>query len=52
MIFYDNLTGEASDFEGVIKARADEMEELRKHGVYRKLPIKECYDKLGKHQVG
>ena len=31
MVFYDDLTGEVLDWEGVLKARADEIKECRKH---------------------
>ena len=48
LIFYDDVTGEMLDFDEVMKAWADEIREFRKHGVYRKVPIQECYDRTGK----
>ena len=40
------------DKEGVIRARKKEMEELYKHEVYEKVPIKECWDMTGKAPIG
>ena len=39
------------DFDEVMKAREDEIREFRKHGVYRKVPIQECYDRTGKTPI-
>ena len=33
-------------------ARAEEMEEVRKHEVYVKVPLSECYDKTGAPPIG
>ena len=51
-VFYDDVTGEALDWEGVIKAREEEIEEFRKHGVYHKVPITKCYEATGKAPIG
>ena len=52
MVFTDDITGAVLDWEGVVQARADEIKEFRKHGVYHKVPIRECYDKTGRAPVG
>jgi len=51
-MFYDDVTGEPLDFEGVIRARAEEIAEYRKHNVYSKVPISECIAKTGKKPIG
>jgi hypothetical protein len=33
MVFYDDVTGEVLDWEGVINARAEEIKEFRKHTI-------------------
>ena len=40
--FFDDLSGERLDPALVRKARAEEMEEVRKHGLYRKVKIAEA----------
>ena len=45
---WDDITGKEMDWDMVVAARAEEMEEFRKHGVYKKVPIKECMDRTGK----
>jgi len=52
LMFYDDVTGEPLDFEGVLKARAEEIAEYRKHNVYSKVPIAECIAKTGKKPIG
>ena len=37
--FWDDLSGEALDPEGVKQARREELEEVKKHRVYRNVPI-------------
>jgi hypothetical protein len=51
-VFYDDVTGETLDWEGVIKAREEEIEEFCKHGVYHKVPITKCYEATGKAPIG
>ena len=51
LVFYDDVSGEVLDWDGVIEARAEEIKEFHKHGVYHKVPIQECYDKTGKGPV-
>ena len=50
-VFYDDVTGEALDYEGVLKARAEEIKEFRKHNVYSKVPLKQCWDNTGKGPI-
>jgi hypothetical protein len=52
MVFYDDLTGKVLEWEWVLKARAEEIKEFRKHWVYKKVPVKGCYDKTGKTPIG
>ena len=42
--FYDELTGQWLDPDLVKQAREEEMAEYKKHGVYQKVAIKECWD--------
>jgi len=41
--YWDDLSGKLLDPVLVKKAREEEMEEFRKHGVYMKVPIEECW---------
>ena len=50
--YKDEVSGEVLTEEGVIKARKEEMEEIRKHGVYVKVPIEECWRETGKKPIG
>ena len=50
--YWDEVSGEKLDKEGVIRARKEEMEELCKHEVYEKVPIKECWEMTGKAPIG
>ena len=45
---YDDVTGEELDYEGVIAARAEEVEEVHKHQVFKYAPIQERWDVTGK----
>ena len=38
--------------EKVVMARKEELEEFRKHKVYLKVPIEECYQVIGKGPLG
>ena len=49
--FWDDMTGEELDARLVKKARAEEMMEVMKHGIYRKVDIKECWDRTGKKPI-
>ena len=50
--FWDDLSGKPLRAELVRKARMDEMGEVAKHGVYRLVPIAECWEKTGKGPIG
>ena len=50
--FWDNISGERLDPMSVKEARKEDMEEFRKHNVYTKVPIQECFDKTGAQPVG
>ena len=50
--YFDNLSGEKLDGEMVKKARAKEMREFAKYGVYKKVPMSECYAKTKKDPIG
>ena len=50
--FYDDISGEPLKPELVEQARLEEMIEVRKHKLYTKVPIKECWDKTGKDPIG
>jgi hypothetical protein len=45
---WDDITGRELDWSGVVAARAEEMVEFTKHGVYEKVPISECIQRTGK----
>jgi hypothetical protein len=50
--FWDDMSGEELEGEGVRKAREEEMEEFKKHEVYEKVPLSECWEKTGKYPIG
>ena len=50
--FYDAISGEVLDEELIKKAREAEMQTFRKHGVYEKVPLEECWKTTGKAPVG
>ena len=39
------------DTEGVRKARAEELEHVRAYEVYRKLPVKQCWERTGRKPI-
>ena len=45
---WDDITGKEMDWDMVVAARMEEMEEVRKHGVYEKVLIQECINRTGK----
>ena len=45
---WDDVTGRELDWDMVLAARMEEMEEVKKHGVYTKVPIHECVKATGK----
>ena len=50
--YRDDISGKELNGELVRAARAEEMAEFRKHGVYRKVPISECLRVTGKPPIG
>ena len=50
--FWDDISGKEMDPEKVRKAREEEMDEYRKHGVYEKVPVAECWQETGKAPIG
>ena len=50
--YWDDLSGKRLKPELVKKARAEEMAEFRKHGVYVKVPVKMCWEETGKEPIG
>ena len=46
--YWDDMSGKRLDPELVKQAREEEMMEFRKHGVYVKVPVKECWDVTGR----
>jgi hypothetical protein len=48
---WDDVTGEELDGNMVKEARQEEIREVKKHTVYTKVPIKDCWDKTGKGPI-
>ncbi len=51
-LYHDAISGELMIKELVEAARKVEMETFKKHGVYEKVPIEECWKETGKALVG
>ena len=51
LICWDDVSGKMLKTEKVI-ARQEEIAEFRKHNVYLKVPIEECYQVTGKEPLG
>ena len=49
--YWDDITGKALDSEGVHKARTLEIEYIRGHNVYEKVPISQCWERTGKPPI-
>ena len=49
--FYDDITGVELNQQGVLAARDEEMVEVKKHNVYSKVPINQCWDRTGKKPI-
>ncbi len=47
-LYYDAIPGDLMIKELVVAARKVEMETFKKHGVYEKVPIEECWKETGK----
>ena len=50
--FYDDITGKKIKTELVLKARAEQLGEVRKVEVYGKVPIQNCWNETGKDPIG
>ena len=50
--YWDDMSGKRLDPGLVRKAREEEMIEFNKHGVYIKVPVKECWDVTGRAPIG
>ena len=50
--FWDSASGVPLDPLRVMRAREEEMKEFSKHGVYVKVPLRECFEKTGKKPIG
>ena len=48
---WDDMSGERLDWQGVKRARGEEISEVHKHKVYVKVPITECWDRTGKAPI-
>ena len=46
------ISGQELDGSMVMMARAEEMEEFMKHGVYVNVPLTQCRDRTGKEPIG
>ena len=49
---WDNMSGKQLETKLVNSARAEEMEEVRKHSVYKKVPISQCLQETGQEPIG
>ena len=50
--YWDDMSGELLDTQLVKMARNEEMIEVRKHKLYDKVPIQECWEMTGKAPIG
>ena len=50
--YWDDLSGKRLNSELVKRAREEGMSEYRKHGVYIKVPIQQCWDETDKDPIG
>ena len=48
---WDDVTGEELNQRGVSDARKEEVQGIRRFGVYTKVPIKESWDKTGRAPI-
>lgn len=48
---WDDVSGAEFDPTQVKRARAEEVEYVRKMGLYNKVPIRQCYEKTGKGPI-
>ena len=50
--FWDSVSGVPLKPQLVKRAREEEMREFSKHGVYVKVPVKECLERTGRKPIG
>ena len=50
--FWDDVSGEPLDREGVLEARKEELPHMHRHEVYREVPISQCIEHRGKPPIG
>ena len=50
--YWDDVTGVPVKQELVMKARKEDMQDFAKHGVYTKVPEKDCWEATGKGPIG
>ena len=50
--YWDDMSGKKLKAEKVRQAREEEMIEVRKHNVYKKVPIKQCIQETGRGPIG
>ena len=50
--YYDDVTGKEIKAELVLKARAEQLGEVKKFNVYGKVPIQNCWNDTGKDPIG
>ena len=50
--YWDEMSGKELDPTAGEKTRLEELGELAKHGVYKKVPISECWENTGKAPIG
>ena len=51
-LIWDDMSGKQLNTKLVKNARAEEMTEVRKHAVYLKVPIKQCFEETGTGPIG
>ena len=49
--YWDETSHKLLDSSGVIAARLDEIQQIRNHNVYEKVPTAECHQKTGKAPI-
>jgi len=50
--YWDDVSGKELDPKMVERAREEEMGEFRKHTVYEKVPLAQCWSRTGKKPIG
>ena len=49
--YYDDVTGKLLNKELVLKARIQQLGEVKKFDVYHKVPIQQCWNETGKNPI-